>query len=91
MSPFALSDDLKNHLETTLILAGVRPPEGERFCVVSRDDVLRNFGIRSWMLLPEAELRDQLKNVGLSDASIEAKFQHARQNMSTLMCGKRAS
>ena len=82
--------EILKHLDETVIVVGAQPPEGERFCVISRDDMLRTFGIQSWTLLLEADLRDQLKNAGMSDSSIDSKFQFARERMSTLICGSHA-
>ena len=52
--------------------------------------MLRAFGVQCWTLLLETDLRDQLKQAGMSDSSIDAKFQYARQRMSVLICGDRA-
>ena len=79
------------HLDNTVVIVGVQPPEGERFCVISRDDMLRSFGVQCWTLLVEADLRDQLKQAGMPDSSIDARFQFARLRMSTLICGSHSN
>jgi|SRR5579872_5470235 len=80
-------DSVLKHLDECVVIVGAHPPEGERFCVVSRDDMLRPFGIQSWTLLTEAALRDQLQVAGLPADRVEAKLAYARQRMSTLICG----
>jgi hypothetical protein len=82
---------IQRQLDDVVVIVGVQPPEGERFCVISRDDMLRPFGIQCWTLLLEADLRDQLKQAGMSDSSIDSKFQFARQHTSTLICGTHAN
>jgi hypothetical protein len=82
-------NDLKRYLDMTAI-AGASTPDGERFCVISRDDLLRNFGIRSWVLAEEGVLREQLKGAGMEAATLDAKFKQARLRMSGLICGWRA-
>ena len=94
---FIVSADMSRQLGSSgwlllsWVIAGVLTPDGERFGVVSRDDVLRKFGVRSWVLTSEDELRDQLKQAGMAEAPLNAKFQHAREWMSTLIFAKRAS
>ena len=83
--------EILKHLDDTVVIVGVQPPEGERFCVISRDDMLRSFGIQCWTLLLETDLRDTLKQAGMSESSIDGKFQYARQHMSVLICGSHAS
>jgi hypothetical protein len=84
-----MGDNLKRYLDMTAI-SGARTPDGERFCVVSRDDLLRNFGIRSWVLAEEGVLREQLRGAGMEAATLDTKFEQARLGMSGLICGRRA-
>src|SRR3989442_12317420 len=82
---------MQKQLDDSVVIVGAQPPEGERFCVISRDDMLRGFGIQCWTLMLEADLRDQLRQAGMLDSNIESKFQYARQHMSALVCGSHMS
>ncbi len=62
------------------LIVGVKTAEREWFALSSRDPSLVEAGLEP-IGRPEAELRSQLRYLGLSDADIDQRFQRAREWM----------